>query len=278
MLLEITTWLSTAGHLSLVGYVDYRQLFPVKTKHQISKQDWLSRSVNRRKQRVFERSRSNVEGVLQGRSYDSFPVETVAIPAGTKHTYADERNAEILTDAKKNTIRANDELKVLAREVQFINDHAVQRRYQIEFIKCEDRQCQHCSSHPVQSRQLMTFLRHQKYGCALQPKLSAVHQGHYDTWIQVAASSLEGEEVVSFDLDHGSQRLPVWRRNDVHMTAVGRCFRAKQIALTIWDWCTSWEFLFTNECQMKARIPIPPTNKRSRFRTTKSQKRDDQCQ
>ena len=156
---------------------------------------------------VFDNASKDVKRCLQGRKYDSFPVDVVAIPAKDTHKYQDEEMIDRLTEARVTLIRANEELKEKTREVQFLNKHAVQRRYQIEFIKCSDPRCDHCSTRPEKSKHLMEFLRQQKDQCAIPPKLSDTHLGHYDTWIEVASESIDGNTNALPDLDEGLSDL-----------------------------------------------------------------------
>ena len=56
-----------------------------------------------------------------------------------------------------------------------------------------DAGCDHCSSTPVQSKKLMTFLREFAGGCQFTPEKSERFHGHFKTWEEMASLSTIGK-------------------------------------------------------------------------------------
>ena len=107
---------------------------------------------------VLDTAIDDVQQCLQNRFYDSFPVNTKAVKSSAKHPYSDADKMEELSDASLLKIRNNNTLTILAEEYQFIARHSIQRTFQLEFLKCTDSKCGHCTDKPIRSQKLMAFL------------------------------------------------------------------------------------------------------------------------
>ena len=153
---------------------------------------------------VLDAAIDKVKQCLEDRTFDGFPVVAKGVPCGSKHMYDDEEDINELSKAQLTIINKNEHLQQKAKEFQFLQRHSIQRRYTLEFIKCEDRECDHCSTHPVQSVKLVTFLR-ETCGCLFPPMRSAdqdPEQIGFKSWTQMANDAFNGRVRVP-DLDEG---------------------------------------------------------------------------
>ena len=161
------------------------------------KQSQLSESERVKKEKVvLDNAIEDVKRCLQGHKYDGFPVTITGVTSGTEHVYNDEAEVAEIKKAHLTVIKKNPQLQERAKEFQFLQRNAVQRRYTLEFVKCTLPECEHCTEHPVQSVKLMTFLR-ETGNCVLSPVLGVDPQGnddaHFLSWRDLAAAVFEGK-------------------------------------------------------------------------------------
>ena len=134
---------------------------------------------------------------------------------------------EELSDASLLKIRNNNTLTILAEEYQFIARHSIQRTFQLEFLKCTDSKCGHCTDKPNRSQKPMTFLRTFGGGHNFNLRISPDFPGHYQTWHSLASAVLEGEITLP-SLDEGlstsmkGARLCTKGRSKVFQSAADR--------------------------------------------------------
>ncbi len=152
-----------------------------------------------KEKRVLDNAIDKVKRCIDGKEYDGFPVFVTAIQSGSKHVYDDEEAVDQLTKAQVTLIKKSEELKEKAKEYTSLCQHAVQRRYVLEFMKCENEQCEHCRTRPVESAKLMTFLR-ATGGCLLPPK--AEPGDHFMSWRELATEAFHGSLELP-ELDYG---------------------------------------------------------------------------
>lgn len=189
----LTMWLTG---LQLLAIVPGEQKSP-------EEQTNLSSKERRRKDAaVLDAAISDVQRCLKGRIFDSFQAKTVPVKSASSHIYSDESTIDELTDASKKKIASSNSLKTLAEEYKFLCKHSVQRSYQLEFVKCQETTCRHCSSKPIRARTLMTFLREFGGGCCFTPQSSDKYPGHYKTWEEMA-SLATARKLKKMDLDEG---------------------------------------------------------------------------
>ena len=166
------------------------------------KQSNLTRDECREKEViVLDNAIADVHRCLQDREYDGFPVFSREIKCESQHVYDDEEEINELSKAHLTIIEADDDLLEKAEEFQFLQRHSVQRRYVIEFIKCQQPDCNHCISNPQQSQKLMTFLNHTG-GCVFPPVRDPQDPDHFMPWPELAAEVFDGHRQVP-ELDEG---------------------------------------------------------------------------
>ena len=66
----------------------------------------------------------------------------------------------------------------------FLVKHANRKAYQIEFIRCENEECNHCAKLPVRENQFLELI-HEFGGSCPVPEESEIHKGHYKTFLDV---------------------------------------------------------------------------------------------
>jgi len=67
---------------------------------------------------------------------------------------------------------------------QFLVKHANRKAYQIEFIRCQDQQCNHCSRLPARENQFLQLVREFGGSCPV-PRESEIFIGHYKTFLDM---------------------------------------------------------------------------------------------
>lgn len=150
---------------------------------------------------VLDTAIDDVHRCLEGRVYDSFPLNIVPVPCrSTQHT--DEAKIEELTNASLLKIQRDDSLSSLAEEFQFLSRHSAQRSFQLEFVKCESSSCGHCSKRPIRAKKLITFLREFADGYNFTPKPSEQHPDHFMAWHEMAQRATAGTLQFA-DVDEG---------------------------------------------------------------------------
>ena len=93
------------------------------------------------------------------------------------------------------------------KELQFLYMHAVTRSYQLEFYKCSDETCDHCSVHKVQSTKLFNSLR-KTSGIIASPTASQLYPDHYKTALEIYGVGNSQTQAVNIDAEMPSRSLP----------------------------------------------------------------------
>ena len=150
---------------------------------------------------VLENAMKNIEKCLQNREFDGFPVKTSSVRCGSSHTYKDEATIEKLSKAQVTIIDKDPAQQATNKEFQFLQRHSIQRRYTLEFIKCQDDSCEFCSSRPMRAKKQITFLR-EAGGCLFVPTQSMDFPEHFNTWHELATDAMKGQSTLT-KLDQG---------------------------------------------------------------------------
>ncbi|XP_038052645.1 uncharacterized protein LOC119725325 [Patiria miniata] len=180
----VTTWLTG---LQLSDTIPGEDKNP-EAQSKLSEEDRARKNAT-----VLDNAIRDVHKCLDGKMYDSFKVTAVAMDSSSTHHYSDEAKVEELSDASVKKIKADIVLTELAAEYKFLASHSVQRTYQLEFVKCQDSQCHHCSNHPVRAKKLLTFLREFGGGHGFTPVPSDKVPGHFFTWQEMASKAVTGK-------------------------------------------------------------------------------------
>ena len=92
--------------------------------------------------------------------------------------YRDHNLLNTFVKATMKKTREMSELSTICKLFLFLCKHAAHTKYHLQFAKCMDKGCDHCSRHPIVSIKAMSFLH--KYGGKLfTPTPSMVHPNHY---------------------------------------------------------------------------------------------------
>ena len=82
-------------------------------------------------------------------------------------------------------IMANEDLSKILKEYKFLVKHCIRRTNALEFVKCQDLECEHCTSHPIRAVRFMAYLRSLDESRMYTPTPSVTHPGHYNTWLEM---------------------------------------------------------------------------------------------
>lgn len=88
------------------------------------------------------------------------------------------------SNATKKKLKDTPAFLELKELYSFLVKHGNRKAYQLEFIKCEDNTCGHCSNIPVRENAFLEQLREFGGNCPA-PECSEVYQGHYKTLIEM---------------------------------------------------------------------------------------------
>ena len=105
-------------------------------------------------------------------------------------------------DASSKKIRENEALQQLQKYYQFFVGHCDRKPYQIEFTRCDNTMCHHCSSLPERDIPLID-LRKEFGGSIPIPTESLFHRGHFDTFLDIYNSLSQNSRQVSPLYSHG---------------------------------------------------------------------------
>ena len=105
---------------------------------------------------VFDKAIDELNDYSTGRKYDGFDIHPVAVKCdGDEEPYSDEAELQKFIHAGIREIEAS--YVDLLEELQFLVSHAVHSVSYLQFMKCEDATCPHCSQRPVKE-ELVKFL------------------------------------------------------------------------------------------------------------------------
>lgn len=76
------------------------------------------------------------------------------------------------------------EFKQLQTIYSFLVSHANRKAYQLEFIRCQDQECQHCSQLPRRNNEFIKLIRGFGGTCPT-PQSSEVYRGHYKNFLEI---------------------------------------------------------------------------------------------
>lgn len=144
---------------------------------------------------VFDEAIRTLNTFWHGKTYDSFLI--------TSHgRYAEEGSAPYhdaavvakFLDSGIREIEQTEELAALQAELVFLSKHSIRSTSYLQFAKCTDTDCPHCSTRPVRSVNLVKFLRDCPGGHLPLPTPSVSHPGHFLTWLESKATVQAGQE------------------------------------------------------------------------------------
>ena len=97
--------------------------------------------------------------------------------------YRDHNLLNTFVKASMKKTRETPELSTIRKLLLFLCKHAVRTKYHLQFAKCMEKGCDHCSRHLIVSMKAMSFLH--KYGGKLfTPTPSIVHPNHYMPFLE----------------------------------------------------------------------------------------------
>eukprot|EP00117_Sycon_ciliatum_P043397 scpid28652/ scgid31427/ len=137
---------------------------------------------------VFDNAIRMLNPYWNDKLYDTFPISSRGIPAKDRPApYDDAQPVAAFNEAGIREIESKPELKAIQAELQFFAKHSVRSTSLLQFCKCADSACGHCSTRPVRSVQLVNFLRSCPGGHIPLPTPSHGHSGHFMTFLETKA-------------------------------------------------------------------------------------------
>ncbi|XP_070548150.1 uncharacterized protein [Ptychodera flava] len=119
------------------------------------------------------------------REHDGFPITPIPVPCMKANMpYNDHEDVEKLFKKGIREILTTPAFVNLRQEYVFLVKHCVRRTYMLEFVKCNDPSCSHCSCKPIRAKNLISYIK-QMGGQLPTPGFSHIHAGHYMTWLEM---------------------------------------------------------------------------------------------
>ena len=144
---------------------------------------------------AFDHSLSVLNGYWNGLRYDGYAVYSTAVPSLHLPRPQPKRTAELIdqfVNSSPTAIREKCKLAQVCRFLTFLCRHMNRTTYHLSFLKCEARGCEHCSSHPVHSTEVVAYLR--KHGGRMfSPTESTQNPGHFFTLTECEIQHLIGK-------------------------------------------------------------------------------------
>ena len=148
---------------------------------------------------VFDHAMEVLNSYWNGLSYDGFPVVSSSVPClETPSPYSDHGKLSEFMAAGITKVKADEGMKALLKEMQFLHAHAVRKTHMLQFMKCTSKDCSHCSSRPVKSTEAVQFLRSHG-GRLMTPRPSSSHEGHFCTFLEAAFLEDAGRKPLKLD-------------------------------------------------------------------------------
>ena len=117
-------------------------------------------------------------------TYDGYSVNSSAVPCNSEPTpFNDLEQVEMALKAGVRQMLTEDRLKAFCAEMEMLSKHSVWRMNQIEFYRCEDKQCSHSTTSKPVAKKLLAIIR-ENGGKMPTPQLDDVRPGHYLTLLQ----------------------------------------------------------------------------------------------
>ena len=139
---------------------------------------------------VFDNAMKSINAFWNGREFDGFPISS-------KHQACTQQSSpfndydtvhDIISSGSKARITGNPDLH---RELKFAVNHAFKNPRELCIVKCEQKTCLHCSTHPVRAIDSTRIIRNSQ-GLLLTPATSPTHPGHFMTYTE--RSKNEGDD------------------------------------------------------------------------------------
>ena len=149
--------------------------------------------------KLFNLGASHIKGCLNDRTYDGHAVtcEYVSADNNDSQYYQDEDIINIFAKACRRDIKTKPGLADMQREVRMLSMHCAQGMYSLEYIRCTDAACSHCSAlGPERSPKTLKLLR-ECQGHVFVPVWSTTHEGHYSTFLEQMHST--GANIIPLD-------------------------------------------------------------------------------
>ncbi|XP_062515262.1 uncharacterized protein LOC134190768 [Corticium candelabrum] len=154
---------------------------------------------------VFDNALKVLDSYWNAISYDGFPVTSSSVMCLEKPSpYNDHSKLTEFAAAGSTKLKADEGMKCILNELQFLHSHAVRKTHMLQFMKCDSGSCHHCSTRPVRATTAVNFLRRHG-GCLMTPRPSNNHEGHYCTFLEAAL--MEDMGCKPLQLDYGLPSL-----------------------------------------------------------------------
>ena len=138
-------------------------------------------------QQVFDNAIDLLNGYWNT-SIDGFKVFSQGVKTSSNPTpYSDFASVNKYTEKSLKQVSSSLAISNIYKELKFFLKHCIKCHNMLEFIKCTDEKCAHCSSHPIRAAQMIAFIRSTGGRC-ITPTVSDVHTGHYKTFLESASA------------------------------------------------------------------------------------------
>ena len=133
--------------------------------------------------------------------YAGYPISTETFLSDNPLIPAIKSTHQLLKDfanASTKKIKETPNFLKLQNDYTFLVKHANRKAYQLEFVRCKDGLCTHCSSLPSHENRFMELM--DKFGGSCPtPKMHTFHKEHYQTFLEMLQSQfhVKSRKIVS---------------------------------------------------------------------------------
>ena len=134
---------------------------------------------------MFDNAIDELNGYWR-KQFDGYDVTPYKVSCLEKpEPYSDHSIIDNFLKAGIRNIMANEDLSKILKEYKFLVKHCTRRTNALEFVKCQDPECEHCTSNPIRAVRFMSYLRSLDESRMYTPTPSVTHPGHYNTWLEM---------------------------------------------------------------------------------------------
>ena len=141
-----------------------------------------------------------------GKFYSGFPISVETFKSHNP-LIAHIKNAHSFlkdfSNASQKKLRESDEYDQMRNVYTSFVRHGNRKAYQLEFIRCEDEKCSHCSALPKRENPFLNILRDFGSTCP-SPELDNLYKGHFKTFLDMFRTRTSKKKTVNNHSKFGS--------------------------------------------------------------------------
>jgi len=124
-----------------------------------------------------------------GKKYDGFPIRTFLFLSDNPKVKQIKLTHDLIYDfvnTSKTELKKNTTFQLLRDKYLFLVKHTNRKKFQLEFIRCQDSTCPHCSKLPVRDNKFLDAIR--AFGGSVPTPVIDISGKHYRTFLDLSQS------------------------------------------------------------------------------------------